>query len=495
MRRHCNTKIVATLGPASSSPQMIRKLFEAGVDVFRLNFSHGSHQDHKARLDIIRKLEKETGRPIGILLDLQGPKLRLGVFRNGKAQLKAGQPFRLDLTKNPGDDKRAPLPHPEIFAALKPGKDLLLDDGKIRLRVERCRKDSADTVVVTGGAISDRKGVNVPGVILPLSPITEKDLRDLKFGLGLGVDFVALSFVQRPEDVAQGKKLVGGNADIMVKLEKPAAIECLDEIIRLSDSVMVARGDLGVELPPEEVPSIQRRIVSTCRREGKPVIVATQMLESMIHIPTPTRAESSDVATAVYAGVDAVMLSAESASGNYPVEAVQMMDRIIDRTEQDPLFRKMLDAERFEPNATAADAISCAVRRVTQILSTTVTIAYTSSGSTSLRIARERPDAPILSLTPNLSTARRMALVWGVHSVQTRDVKNVEEMVENATRTAVKEGFTESGRPIAIIAGMPFGKPGATNLLRIAWPEKETKEGAGKSGKAASTFPRRARKT
>jgi pyruvate kinase len=469
MRRQRNAKIIATLGPASSSSEMIRKLFNAGADVFRLNFSHGSHGDHKARLDIIRDLERETGRPIAILLDLQGPKLRLGTFREGKVNLTAGQAIRLDLATDPGDDKRASLPHPEIFAALKPQTNLLLDDGKVRLRVERCGPDFADTVVVTGGAISDRKGVNVPDAVLPLSPLTDKDRKDLAFGLELGVDWIALSFVQRPEDVAEAREIIGGRAKVLSKLEKPAAVERLEDIVALSDAIMVARGDLGVELPPEDVPGIQRRMVRVCRQAGKPVVVATQMLESMINTPTPTRAEASDVATAVFDGVDAVMLSAESASGSYPVEAVTMMDRIICKVERDPQYRKIIHAEPTEPEATSADAISSAVRKVTGILPVTATVAYTTSGSTSLRIARERPEAPILSLTPNLATARRLALVWGVHSVHTEDAKDAEDMVAKASRIALDEGFAESGRPLVIIAGMPFGTPGSTNLLRITW--------------------------
>jgi len=469
MRRQRNAKIIATLGPASSSSEMIRKLFNAGADVFRLNFSHGSQADHKARLDIIRDLESETGRPIAVLLDLQGPKLRLGTFREGKVNLRSGQTFRLDLATDPGDDKRACLPHPEIFAALKPHTNLLLDDGKLRLRVERCGPDFAETVVVTGGAISDRKGVNVPDAVLPLSPLTDKDRKDLAFGLELGVDWIALSFVQRPEDVAEARAIIGGRAKVLSKLEKPAAVERLEGIVALSDAIMVARGDLGVELPPEDVPGIQRRMVRVCRQAGKPVVVATQMLESMINTPTPTRAEASDVATAVFDGVDAVMLSAESASGSYPVEAVAMMNRIICKVERDPQYSRIIHAEPTEPEATSADAISAAVRKVTSILPVAAIVAYTTSGSTSLRIARERPEAPVLSLTPNLATARRLALVWGVHSVHTDDAKDAEDMVAKASRIALDEGFAESGRPLVIIAGVPFGTLGSTNLLRITW--------------------------
>ncbi len=469
MRRQRNAKILATLGPASSTEEMIRTLFEAGADVFRLNFSHGSHDDHRERLDTIRRVEQQVGRPIGVLLDLQGPKLRIGTFADGKIQLNPGDPFRLDLDETPGDQRRAPLPHPEILSALEPGADLLLDDGKVRLRVNQCGPDFAETDVVVGGALSNRKGVNVPGVVLPLSPLTPKDRADLAFGLELGVDWVALSFVQGPDDVRELRSLVGDRAGVLSKLEKPKAIERLDEIVALSDAVMVARGDLGVELPPEQVPSVQKRIVRSCRQAGKPVVVATQMLESMINAPTPTRAEASDVATAVYDGADAVMLSAETAAGQFPVEAVSIMNRIILRTEEDSHYRRIMDAERPVAESTTGDAICTALRAITHALPIAATVTFTSSGFTSLRAARERPKAPILSLTPELSTARRLALVWGVHSVRTEMVERIIEVVHNASRIAVEEGFAKPGQALAITAGQPFGRSGTTNLLRIAW--------------------------
>jgi pyruvate kinase len=467
-RRQRHAKIVATLGPASSSLEMIRALFDAGVDVFRLNFSHGTHDQHQQRLEMIRRVERERARPIGVLADLQGPKLRVGTFANGPVKLAPGVAFRLDLIDTPGDAARAYLPHREIFAALKSGTDLLLDDGKIRLQVSECGADFANTRVIVGGTLSERKGVNVPDVVLPLSALTEKDRRDLEFALELGVEWLALSFVQRPEDIDEARELARGRAAIMTKLEKPAAVDRLEEIVERSDSIMVARGDLGVELPAEKVPGIQRRAIRVCRRLGKPVIVATQMLESMIGAPVPTRAEASDVATAIYHGSDAVMLSAESASGSYPVEAVKMMDRIVTEVESDPHHRELLDASQAPAEATTADAICAAMRQVAAILRVAVTVAYTTSGSTSLRAARERPDTPIVSMTPSLATARRLALVWGVHSVHTRDVSDVSEMVECACRMALEQGFARAGDTIVITAGMPFGTPGATNLLRIA---------------------------
>ncbi|MFO1056017.1 MAG: pyruvate kinase [Dongiaceae bacterium] len=469
MRRQRKAKILATLGPATTTPESIRALVEAGADIFRLNFSHGSHEDHQLRHDIIRQLEEQFERPIGILVDLQGPKLRIGRLAEGSVELTAGQPYRLDLSLEPGGAARCPLPHPEILRALRPGTDLLLDDGRLRLTVERCGSDFCDTVVATGGRLSDRKGVNVPDVVLPLSPLTRKDHEDLRFALDIGVDWVALSFVQRPEDVAEARRLIEGRAAVMVKLEKPAAIDRLQELIDLADAVMVARGDLGVEMPPEDVPSVQKRIIGACRLAGKPVVVATQMLDSMVSHPAPTRAEASDVATAVYDGADAVMLSAETASGQYPVEAVAMMDRIISRVERDPLYRRIINAQHPEPEATAPDAISAAAAQVAHTLSAAAIVTYTTSGSTALRAARERPEVPILCLTSKLETARRLAVVWGVHCVHTRDVRTFSEMVEKACRIAQREAIAQSGQRLVITAGVPFGTPGATNVLRIAW--------------------------
>ncbi|WP_280705615.1 pyruvate kinase [Bradyrhizobium sp. BR13661] len=469
MRRRRNAKIVATLGPASSSPEKIRALFESGADMFRLNFSHGSHADHKARFDAIRLLENDVGRPIGILMDLQGPKLRIGTLADGPIQLKPDAEFRLDMDPAPGDEQRAPLPHPEIFAALKPGTALLLDDGKMRLEVLACGPEFARTKVIVGGRLSERKGVNVPSVVLPLSPLTERDRRDLAFGLDLGCDWVALSFVQRPEDIDEARDIIGNRAFIMSKLEKPAAIDRLAEIVERSDGVMVARGDLGVEMPPEEVPVIQRQVIRACHREGRPVVVATQMLESMTTSPVPTRAEASDVATAVYEGTDAVMLSAESASGSYPIEAVAMMDSIIRRVEGDPHYRTTIDAQHEEPRSTHADAICCALRRTAQVTRAKATVAYTNSGFSSIRASRERPVASILSITPHISTARRLSYVWGVHSVVVAtEATDEASMTKLACKAAVEEGFAKAGDNIVVTGGVPFGVSGTTNLLRIA---------------------------
>jgi pyruvate kinase len=468
MRRNRNAKIVATLGPASSSEEIIRKLFVAGVDMFRMNFSHGTQAEHKARVEAVRRIGREFHRPIGILGDLQGPKLRVGTFADGGITLVPDASFRLDLNPAPGNVDRANLPHAEIFAALVEGATLLLDDGKMALRVEKFGPDFATTRVLVGGKLTDRKGVNVPGVVLPISPLTDKDKRDLDYALQLAIDWIALSFVQRPEDIFEAREIIGDRALIMTKLEKPAAIDRLDEIVRASDSVMVARGDLGVELPPERVPILQRAIVRACRREGKPVIVATQMLESMTASPVPTRAEASDVASAVFQGVDAVMLSAESAAGKYPVEAVTMMDRIIIQVEGDPHYRALLEANHEETRKTVADAVCAALRTTAHVVSAKATITYTSSGASALRTARERPEAPILSLTPHTKTASRLAVVWGVHSLHTAQVSDVTTMTDLACRAAVQEGFAAAGDYVVIAAGVPFGHAGTTNLLRIA---------------------------
>ena len=469
MQQRRAAKIIATLGPASSTPDRIRALHAAGADLFRLNFSHGERADHRARYDAVRKLERELGRPIGLLVDLQGPKIRVGKFAGGKVALGEGKALRLDLDPAPGDGRRAPLPHPEVFAAMKPGQFVLLDDGRLRLKVEKVGADFAETIVVTGGVLGERKGVNLPGAILPLSALTEKDLRDLDFALSLGADWIALSFVQRPDDVAELRKLVGNRAAIMSKIEKPQALDRLSEIVDLSDAVMVARGDLGVELPPEDVPSLQKQIVRAGRKAGKPVVVATQMLDSMVRDPAPTRAEASDVANAVYDGADAVMLSAETASGNYPIESVEMMARIIRRVEQDPTYRLIMDANHPPPQATASDAITLAAREVAETIAAACIVTYTSSGSTAQRASRERPPVPILCLTGRTQTARRMTLSWGVQCFFSHDVSSIDEMVGYAQESAKANGIAKSGERIVITAGMPFGTPGATNMLRVAW--------------------------
>jgi pyruvate kinase len=464
-------KIVATLGPASSDEATIRALFEAGVDVFRLNFSHGTQTDQGARLHTVRRVEQAENRPIGVLIDLQGPKLRIGTFQDGRVTLEEGKPFLLQLAPMTGTAAGVQLPHPEIFAALRANDSVLIDDGKVRLRVTAVESGFARTTVEVGGVISDRKGVNVPNRVLDIPALSEKDLSDLEYALSLEVDWVALSFVQTAADVRRAKAIINGRAGVMAKIERPTVLGSLEEIVELCDGIMVARGDLGVELPPESLPAIQKRIVRLTREAGKPVIVATQMLESMITTPVPTRAEVSDVATAVYEGADAVMLSAESASGKYPREAVAMMDRIVRAAEADPLQFAMLDAMRR--TQTGADAIGAAIRTVSEVLPLSAAIAYTASGGSALRLAHERPRCPILGLTPNRRVARRLALAWGVHAVHAEDATNVEDMVDKAVRAARREGFVEPDKALAIVAGVPFGQTGTTNLMRIVWPHEE----------------------
>jgi pyruvate kinase len=470
IHRTRRAKIVATLGPASSTLEVIRQLFLSGVDVFRMNFSHGDFESHANRFRMVRDVEREFQRPISILADLQGPKLRVGKFAEGHVMLTAGQAFRFDLDTKPGTVDRVNLPHPEIFAALVSGTELLLDDGKLRVRVDRCDAESADTTVVVGGRLSERKGVNVPGVVLPISALTTKDRADLETALKLGADWVALSFVQRPEDILEARTLIQGRAGVLAKLEKPSAIERLEEVVDAADAIMVARGDLGVEMPAENVPAIQKRIIKLSRKLGKPVIVATQMLESMIDSPVPTRAEASDVATAIYDGADAVMLSAESAAGKYPIEAVTMMNRIIEGTESDSLYRQLIEASHAAAPETedVTQAICCAMRRASALLKANAIVCYTSSGHTSLRAARERPDAPILSLSPMLNVSRKLALAWGVHTVHVEDPQDIRQLAPMATEVACAQGFAKPGNPVVILAGVPFGESGTTNMLRIA---------------------------
>jgi pyruvate kinase len=469
MRRLRRAKIVATLGPASSDQAMIAKLFTAGADVFRINMSHTSQDRMREIIAMIRAVEDDTGRPIGILVDLQGPKLRLGTFAGGSAMVSNGASFTLDSDPAAGDATRAFLPHPEIFSAVSPGHTLLIDDGKVRLTVTASDGKRITTRVEVGGKLSDRKGVSLPDTVIPFSALEEKDRSDLEAALEAGIDWVALSFIQRPEDIAEAKKITRGRAAVMAKIEKPQAVNRLAEILEIADALMVARGDLGVEMPLEKVPAVQKQMTRMGRRAGKPVVVATQMLESMISSPVPTRAEVSDVATAIFDGADAVMLSAESAAGKFPVEAVATMNRIAEEVESDAVYRSIVDAQRAEPEATGADAIADAARHIADTLDLAAVICWTASGSTALRVARERPRPPVVALSPNLSTGRKLAVAWGVHCVVTEDAHDQDDMVDRACRIAFKEGFAKPGQRVIVVAGVPLGTPGATNMLRIAY--------------------------
>ncbi len=470
-------KILATIGPASKDPDMLRRLVRAGVDAFRLNMSHGEHDDHAQAIAAIRALEKELGRPIAVLCDLQGPKLRVGTFAGGEARIAHGATFTLDRNAAPGDATRVFLPHPELFGLLETGHRILVNDGKIRLRITDAGPDAIVTTAEVGGVISDRKGVNVPDVEVPIPALTDKDRRDLAFALEHDADWIGLSFVQRPDDIADARKLMGGKGSLCAKIEKPQAVQRLDEILELADGVMVARGDLGVELNPEEVPPLQKRIVYAARSLGKPVIVATQMLESMIESPAPTRAEVSDVANAVYDGADAVMLSAETAAGMWPEEAVAMMDRIAERVENDESYGARVHFHETVPDRTTADAISHACMTVAENLPIKTVVVFTDSGSTARRVARERPKTPLLVLTPSVRTARRVALLWGAQPVATRDIGSFEEMVAKGKRMALRHGFGEAGSRLIMIAGVPFGVTGATNLLHVVTLSGDELEG------------------
>jgi pyruvate kinase len=467
MRRHRRAKIVATVGPASASPAVLKTLFLAGVDTFRLNFSHGTHADHARVHAAIRALEADVRIPIGILQDLQGPKIRVGTIRDGKIVVAAGEKIRFVPKGAEGDALSIPLHHPEIFAAVEPGHDLLIDDGRVRVRVTRASNDAIDAEVIYGGVISNRKGVNLPSTILRLSPLTAKDRADLAFGLDLGMDWVALSFVQNPQDVIEAKALIGDKAGLVSKIEKPSALDHIEDIIRLSDAIMVARGDLGVEIPHEDVPGRQKELVRAARLLVKPVIVATQMLDSMVSSPTPTRAEASDVATAIYDGADAVMLSAESATGDYPVETVRMMDSIIRATEGHKLYASIVHATQPVTEQTPPHAVAAAAADVAEAIEAQAIVAFTSSGTTAGRIARKRPVLPILAITPNVAIARRLRLLWGVHSVHSDAAHGYDEMIAHAAATARSEGFADTGDMIVVVFGIPFGRAGTTNNLRV----------------------------
>lgn len=468
IRRYRQTKIVATLGPASGEPEMMRKLFQAGVDVFRLNFSHGSHAAHQKNVDTARNLEKEFGRPVCLIGDLQGPKLRIGKFKNDSIQLTAGMKFRFDMDEALGDETRVQLPHPEVLEAMSVGSEILLDDGKVRVEITGKDKNGLDAKIITGNKLSNNKGFNIPGVILPIEALTEKDKIDLEAAIGMGVDWIAQSFVQRPEDVILAQSLIKGRAALMAKIEKPSAVEMIDEIIKVVDGIMLARGDLGVEIPPEKVPSVQKKVVRKVRHAGKPVIVATQMLESMVDNARPTRAEASDVATAVYDGADAVMLSAETAVGQYPIEAVSIMNRICETTESDKNYRRIMNADHPKTESDASDAITVAATHVAADINAAVIVTYTTSGSTTLRTVRQRPDAPILCLTPSAQTARRLVLSFGVRTFQIETVDNFGDAVKVALRVVKENGYAQKGDKIVLTAGVPFGVSGTTNILRIA---------------------------
>ena len=411
-------KIVATVGPASESAEGVASLAAAGVDVFRLNFSHGSHEEQGKRVAHIRALEKKIGRPMGIIADLQGPKLRVGEFvSEDKALVDAGNQFLFYLEERLGDENGVSLVHPEIFKIAKVGMDILVDDGRLRFRVTAVQDTVLETTVITGGVIKRRKGVNVPMIELPISAITKKDKEDLAFSLSQGVDWIALSFVQRPEDVRQAKELIKGRAGIVAKIEKPSALACIKDIISEVDVIMIARGDLGVEIPPEEVPSEQKRLIALCRQAGKPVIVATHMLDSMVDSPYPTRAEVSDVANAVYDGADAVMLSAETTVGKYPAESVAMMRRIIRRTVTDASFFDSVHRLEIVGSQCPADSAAVVAYEHAKKDGVRAVAASLAAKDWAMCYSRRRYGLPLFGVTADERLARRLALFWGVTAV------------------------------------------------------------------------------
>jgi pyruvate kinase len=465
--RNRSAKILATVGPASRAPDMLRLLHEVGVDAFRLNFSHGSHEDHAAVIKLIRKIEAELDTPIAIVADMQGPKLRVGEFENGQIELRYGQTVRIMEGREPGKDGLIYMPHPELMQALEAGSILKFDDGKLQVTVLSNDGKVIEANVDVPGVLSNRKGINVINTQLAMSAMTDKDRKDMAFALSQKADFIALSFVQTADDVMEARKIIGDQAGIISKIEKPSAMEELDSILMLSDGVMVARGDLGVELPLEQVPVVQRQIIRKCRALGKPVIIATHMLESMIDAPTPTRAEASDVATAIYQGADAVMLSAETAVGRHPATAVAIMDRIITSAEGDPEFWEYFKQIAL-PYDAPEDGISGAVRGIAAKLGVKAVLGYTKTGSTVQRISRERPPCKVVGLTPDNRTASRLALSWGVVPIVMTDPVDFNDMLASIQDVAKDKLGLISGDVVMISAGVPFGRPGTTNTINIS---------------------------
>ncbi len=461
-------KILATVGPASTAAEMLKLLHEVGVDAFRLNFSHGTHADHARTIKAIRKIEETTGESIAIVADLQGPKIRVGAFETGQIQLKYGETVQITAHEGKGKPGHIVMPHKDLILALQPGDVLKFDDGKLMVTITEKQEDKLLGRVDIGGVLRDKKGVNIIGTVLPVSAMTDKDRKDLAFALENGVDYIALSFVQKVKDVMEASEHIAGRAGLIVKIEKPSAVEDIEHILDLADAAMVARGDLGVELPLEQVPVVQRKIISVARRLGKPVIVATHMLESMIDAATPTRAEASDVATAIYQGADAVMLSAETAVGRHPATAVAIMDRIIKAAEHDPTYPDTTTSSHLRPETTVNDAISQSIHSIADVLGCKAVLGFTRTGSTVLRIARERPPCPILGLTTNKDVASRLALIWGVRPVVMDDPKGFADMLETTQAIAITQADCTSGDKIIIAAGIPFGRPGTTDTLKIA---------------------------
>ncbi len=467
MKTKKSCKIVATLGPASDTPGKIRSLAETGVDAFRLNFSHGNHDDHLKSLQNVRAAETATGKSLPAIADMQGPKIRVGVVNNNQQMLRYNEKVTLVCTDTAAEDGVLPIPHQELFDALKPGDIMMLDDGLVRLTLTESDGKSATARVDVPGKLTNKKGINIPGRRLPIAALTEKDHIDLAFALENDVDYIALSFVQTAEDVAAARKIIGSKAGIISKIEKPSALEELEGIVAMSDAVMVARGDLGVELPLEQVPIAQRRIIRHGRRAGKPVIVATQMLQSMVDSPTPTRAEASDTASAVYLGADAVMLSAESAVGLHPEATVAIMARIIEAVENDEFYWDEIYKGLGNAEANGPGAIAASARHTVDLLGCKAVLASTKTGGTAFAVSRERPRASILGITPDPAAARRISLAWGVEAVVKPDYATFEELTAHAREIATDHTDAKPGDTILLTAGIPMGLEGGTNLMKV----------------------------
>ena len=467
------TKIVATLGPGCSSKTMLQRLIKAGVNVFRINFSHATYDEADRHIDLIRSLNQELDTNVAILADLQGPKIRVGKMEDGVV-FKKGDEFTLSTTKEIiGNKTKASLSYKDFPKDVKKGDRVLIDDGKLIFEViSTNKKDEVKLRNIQGGKLSSKKGVNLPNTKISTPTLTKKDKKDLMYAISKELDWIALSFVRNQSDLIKLKEIIEAKSNhripIIAKIEKPEAIENIDEIIKNCDGIMVARGDLGVETNPEDVPIHQRTMVAACRKFGKPCIVATQMLESMIDSPTPTRAEASDVATAVFQGVDAVMLSAESAAGNYPKESVEMMNKIIKRVESDPKYLANIQNYNLNMVKTSTEAIATAALEVATIAECNCIATFSQSGRSVLRVARMRPDVTLIGLTTNKKVARQNALTWGTFMDVVDQISSSTEMVDRACKIAKVRKILKHGEKIIITAGVPFGKVGNTNILRIA---------------------------
>lgn len=493
MRR---TKIVCTIGPASEDKNILREMVASGMDIARFNFSHGSHEEHGKRMDAVREAAEELGKPVAIMLDTKGPEIRTGLLEGQTIELVEGEEVLLTIKETKGRKGIIPISYKNLAQDVKQGSIVLIDDGALKLEVVSLEGDDVLCRVINGGTLKERKGVNLPGVSVKLPAVTEKDVADLQFGIEKGVDFIAASFMRKAEDVMKVRRVLeegGSKAHIIAKIEHPDAIDNIDSIIEVSDGIMVARGDLGVELNPEEVPLIQKMIIEKCNKVGKPVITATQMLESMIGHPRPTRAEASDVANAILDGTDAVMLSGETAAGKYPVEAVRFMCQIAVRTEEALRYKEVVGKKEILPPKTVADAISHASCQTANELNAAAILTPTESGSTARMVAKYRPYAPIVAATPNPDVVRKLALTWGVCPLLVERTYNTDAVVDAAVQGALKEGMINEGDLIVITAGLPIGVSGATNLLKVHVASKILCQGQGVGKKSARGIIRKIR--